>query len=227
MSGPCGCQKPCGCCEPVASLTPLLVENRPALSAIGYRIGTCASFRTSMLEEIVRTPELAPLTTRLDDDYSVTMIDLWSAVADVLTFYQERYANEAFLRTATRRESVSRLARLIDYRLRPGIAALAWLAFTAEDDKSFRIDPRPARAERAGTGRAAADLRGPRDRGGRLAPEQPADSARAVRAQPTGAGRVSALVAPGEAGLPPQPVRSRRTIASPSSRRARRGRSRS
>ncbi|HEU0304356.1 MAG TPA: hypothetical protein VFR32_07235, partial [Gaiellaceae bacterium] len=125
----------------MAPLTPLLVENRPALSAIAYRMGTYGSFRASMLEEIVATPELAKLTTRLDDDYTVTLVDLWAAVADVLTFYQERYANEAFLRTATRRESVSRLARLIDYRLRPGIAALAWLAFTAEDGKSFRVDP--------------------------------------------------------------------------------------
>ena len=53
------------------------------------------------------TPDLAPLTTRVDDDYTVTVLDLWAAVADVLTFYQERYANEAFLRTATRRESVA------------------------------------------------------------------------------------------------------------------------
>jgi hypothetical protein len=134
--------KPCGCCEPLAPLTPLTVENRPALSAIAYRIGTYASFRESMLEEIVRTPELRALTTRRDDDYTVTIIDLWAAVADVLTFYQERYANEAFLRTADRRESVSRLARLIDYKLRPGVAALAWLAFTADEGKSFRVDPR-------------------------------------------------------------------------------------
>ena len=95
----------CGCCEPLASLTPLQVENRPALSAIAYRIGTYASFRESMLEEIVRTPELAPLTTRRDDDYTVTILDLWAAVADVLTFYQERYANEAFLRTVTLRDT--------------------------------------------------------------------------------------------------------------------------
>jgi uncharacterized phage protein gp47/JayE len=134
--------QPCGCCEPIAPLTPLEVENRPALSAIAYRIGTYASFRESMLEEIVSTPELASLTTRRDDDYTITILDLWAAVADVLTFYQERYANEVFLRTATRRESVSRLARLIDYRLRPGVAALAWLAFTADEDKSFRVDSR-------------------------------------------------------------------------------------
>ena len=134
--------QPCGCCAPPALATPLEVENRPALSAIAYRIGTYASFRESMLEAIASTPDLTKLTTRRDDDYTITTLDLWAAVADVLTFYQERYANEAFLRTATRRESVSRLARLIDYALRPGVAALSWLAFTADDGKSFRIDPR-------------------------------------------------------------------------------------
>jgi hypothetical protein len=130
---------PCGCCEPSAQLTPLAVSNRAGLSAIAYRIGTYSSFRASMLEEIARTPELAALTTRRDDDYAITTLDLWAAVADVLTFYQERYANEAFLRTAVRRESVSRLAHLIDYSLRPGVAALAWLAFSAEEEKVFRV----------------------------------------------------------------------------------------
>ena len=60
----------------------------------------------------------------------------------MLTFYQERYANEAFLRTATQRESIGRLARLIDYRLRPGVAALAWLAFTVDDGKTLRVPTR-------------------------------------------------------------------------------------
>ena len=95
-----------------------------------------------MLEQIARTPGIADLTTREDDDYSITVVDLWAAVGDVLTFYQERYANEAFLRTATQRESIGRLARLIDYSLRPGVAALGWLAFTVEDGKTLHVPTR-------------------------------------------------------------------------------------
>ena len=132
----------CGCCEPAAPLTPLRVENRPGLSAVAYRIGTYASFREAMLEAIARTPELASLTTRRSDDYAITLIECWAAVCDVLTFYQERYANEFYLRTATFRESIGRLARLIDYSLRPGVAALAQLAFTVEDGKAVRIPER-------------------------------------------------------------------------------------
>lgn len=129
----------CDCCEPVAPLTPLALENRPGLSAIAYRIGTYASFRQAMLTEIARTPEMARLTTRQSDDYSITLMELWAVVCDVLTFYQERYANEAYLRTARQRESVGRLARLVDYTLRPGAAALAYLAFTVDKSQALQI----------------------------------------------------------------------------------------
>src|SRR3954451_3075055 len=137
----------CGCCEPTSALTPLAVSNRDGLTAIAYRVGTYSSFRATMLEQISTmkleplsaTPELARLTTRADDDASITVLSLWAAVADVLSFYQERYANEAFLRTATQRVSVGRLAALIDYRLRGGVAALAWLAFGVEEGKELRV----------------------------------------------------------------------------------------
>ena len=129
----------CDCCDPVAPLTPLTVENRPELSAVAYRIGTYASFRESMLNAIPTDVTLAGLSTREDDDFAITVLDLWAAVADVLTFYQERYANEAFLRTATRRESVRRLADLIGYQLAPGAAALTWLAFSLENGQALAL----------------------------------------------------------------------------------------
>ena len=129
----------CDCCDPVAPLTPLAVENRPELSAVAYRIGTYASFRESMLNAIPTDVTLAGLSTREDDDFAITVLDLWAAVADVLTFYQERYANEAFLRTATRRESVRRLADLIGYQLAPGAAALTWLAFSLESGQALAL----------------------------------------------------------------------------------------
>ena len=129
----------CGCCKPGASPTPLEVDNRPSLSAIAYRIGTFSSFREAMVEEIADQPELAALTTRRSDDYSITTLEMWAAVADVLTFYQERYANEAFLRTADYRDSLIRLANLIGYRLRPGLAARAWVAFTLDQNKKVEV----------------------------------------------------------------------------------------
>jgi hypothetical protein len=121
----------CGCCELAAS-TPATAANRPGLSAIVFRAGTYASFRQSMLQRIAATQALSALQTRSDDDYAITILDMWATVADVLTFYQERIANEGYLRTARLRDSVLRMARLLDYQLRPGVAATTLLAFTLD-----------------------------------------------------------------------------------------------
>lgn len=129
----------CGCCELPEPLTPIEIDNRPGLSAIAYRVRTFSSFRQAMLQTIASVPELAGLRTRLSDDYAITILELWAIVADILTFYQERIANEGYLRTATLRDSIVRLTRLLDYQLRPGVAATAYLAFTVEKGKQVEV----------------------------------------------------------------------------------------
>src|SRR5436305_2157736 len=129
-TGP-GCE--CGCCEGVTAVTPYAVFNRPGLPALTWRVGRHSDFKESMLARISALPALRPLTTREDDDLSVALMDAWAAALDVLTFYQERIANEGFLRTATERRSLQELAREIGYEPRPGVAASVWLAFTLED----------------------------------------------------------------------------------------------
>ena len=46
-------------------------------------------------------PALRYLKTRDTDDFSIALLDASSVVLDILTFYQERLANESYLRTAT------------------------------------------------------------------------------------------------------------------------------
>jgi hypothetical protein len=126
----------CGCCgSGLTSSTSAAITNRPGLSAIYYRVATHAEFKASMLAALsdATQPALAALTTRVDDDFSIALIDAWALVADVLAFYNERVANESYLRTATERLSMVQLARLIGYRLRPGVAAGVYLAFTVQD----------------------------------------------------------------------------------------------
>lgn len=125
----------CGCCEGISVETPATVENRPGLSAIAYRAGTHSQFKETLLARLTASgqPALNGLTARDDDDFSIALLDAWATVGDVLTFYQERIANEAYLRTATERLSVLELARLINYQLSPGVAASTYLAFTMED----------------------------------------------------------------------------------------------
>lgn len=126
---------PCDCCQGISHETPVRTENRPGLPVVASRIGTHARFLQSMLAQLslARHPSLHALKTRDTDDPTIALLDACAAVDDVLTFYQERYGQEAYLRTATERVSLVHLARLIGYEPRPGVAANAYLAFTIED----------------------------------------------------------------------------------------------
>jgi hypothetical protein len=129
---------PCGCCEGTQALTPAPLYNRPGLSSLAYRVGTHGSFFETMKSKLAtheveavgadgETVEtfrpLRALTTRDTSDFSIALLDGWATVADLLSFYQERIANEGYLRTATERRSVLELARLVGYTLRPGVSS--------------------------------------------------------------------------------------------------------
>jgi uncharacterized phage protein gp47/JayE len=158
MKPDCSCE-PCGCCAGLEVVTPQAIANRPGLAAIAYRAGTYATFLESMLARLstlyldVPVPDDAGklervfplaglvlksgtlqrmssgLSTRDPSDPAIALLDAWAVVADVLTFYEERIATEGYLRTATERLSVLELARLVGYRLRPGISSSVYLAF--------------------------------------------------------------------------------------------------
>jgi predicted phage baseplate assembly protein len=141
----------CGCCEGIQILTPQPTENRPGLSALNYRVGTHGAFLETMKARLSTmivdaagadgitietfTPLLG-LTTRDAGDVSIALLDGWATVADVLAYYQERIANEGYLRTTTERRSILELARLVGYTLRPGVAATVYLAYTIDENQT-------------------------------------------------------------------------------------------
>jgi hypothetical protein len=129
----------CNCCDEDALRTPFAVFNRPGLSQLNFRVGTYGSFRQAMLEGIAREPRLAGLQTREAGDYAITLIELFAAVGDVLTFYNERIANELYLRTAVNRDSVVRLTRMLGYRANPGLAATTLLSFNLDSGAITKI----------------------------------------------------------------------------------------
>jgi len=122
----------CGCCQGIQPLTPASLENPPGLSTIAYRIGTHTTFKETMLAGLSRRRALDRLTTRESDDPAIALVDAAATMLDVLTFYQERIANEGYLRTATERRSILELARSVGYELSPGMAASTYLAFELE-----------------------------------------------------------------------------------------------
>ena len=129
----------CGCLPEPDTHTLAPPQNVPGQPALRFRIGTHADFLRRMLDALPLATSssgarpLAALTVRSSDDPALALLDAFAVMADVLAFYQERIANEGFLRTATERRSVLELAREIGYELAPGVDAATFLAFTLED----------------------------------------------------------------------------------------------
>ena len=144
MAAPSGSDT-CDCTTtPPATASP---KNRPGLDALSYRVGTYGAFLRRMLDQLPQQTvppgeptatarPLAALKTRVASDPTVALLDAWAVTMDVFTFYQERIANEGFLRTATERRSVLELGRATGYELDPGVAATTHLAFTIENTPS-------------------------------------------------------------------------------------------
>jgi hypothetical protein len=133
-------KRSCGCRSCTAAAAQSGVYNRPGLSLLSYRVGTYDSFFATMKGRLSSTdfgfppatPPLRALKTRDQDDPAIAMLDAWAVLADILTFYQERIANEGYLRTATERQSITTLSALVGAALRPGVSAATYLAYTID-----------------------------------------------------------------------------------------------
>lgn len=139
---------------------------------MSYRAGTHATFKRALLNALskAQTSALAQLKTRDDTDFTVALLDGFAMMADVLTFYQERLANESYLATATELDAVADLTALVGYQLQPGIASSTHLAFTldraglvgpsdtVELDPGFQVQSLPAAGMLPRTFETAASL---------------------------------------------------------------------
>ena len=55
-------------------------------------------------------------TSRESSDFGIVMIELFSYMGDILNFYIDRSANEAFISTASQKENVMQLSSLLSYK---------------------------------------------------------------------------------------------------------------
>ena len=133
--------------------------NLPQLSHISYRVGTYADFRRAVLTPLAGEQSLvgqwrAGLAHRRAGDLAVMIAEWFAYIADILTFYNERIANQDYLRTADLPESVKRLIALLGYRPRPAIGATGMLAALVTAGQSallpqglqFQSKPTPGQA---------------------------------------------------------------------------------
>lgn len=72
-----------------------------------------ASIKDALLE---RASLIFPQWTSRDpSDFGMLFVDLWAYMGDVLHYYVDRASKEAFLETATQRDSLLAIAKLLDY----------------------------------------------------------------------------------------------------------------
>jgi uncharacterized phage protein gp47/JayE len=88
---------------------------------IDYTSRDYASLVNDMLNLI---PSYLPeWTDRSPGDFGVVLIELFAYMGDILNYYSDRIANEAFIGTAQQRQSVLNLASLLDYTPYNSVAA--------------------------------------------------------------------------------------------------------
>jgi hypothetical protein len=128
--------------------------NLPGLGAISYRVGTYASFRQAVLTPLFVPATPLPVsaeqslsvagkpvwTTDGAGDLAVMIAEWFAYVGDIIAFYNERIANQDYLRTASLPESVNNLIALLGYRPRPAIGAFGMLAALLSPGPGFGAD---------------------------------------------------------------------------------------
>jgi len=72
-----------------------------------------ASIKDALLERA--TLIFPEWTSRDQSDFGMLLVDLWAYMGDVLHYYVDRASREAFLETATQRDSLLSIAKLLDY----------------------------------------------------------------------------------------------------------------
>jgi hypothetical protein len=113
--------------------------NRPGLSRISYRIGGYGEIREALLRNLNKQDVLSGWTHQAPDDPGIALLEGAAILGDILTLYQDAYANEAYLPTAAWRESIGDLVRLLGYRLAPGLGGRGTFAFEVSGTEPVAI----------------------------------------------------------------------------------------
>ncbi len=104
------------------------IYNPPGQTAIQYRVGDFASVRTALLTPLRGETELVDWRPAAEGDLAVQLLEWWAYLADILTFYNERIANESYVETATQLPTAMQLTGLVGYTPPPATAATGTLA---------------------------------------------------------------------------------------------------
>ncbi|MFE5853218.1 baseplate J/gp47 family protein [Streptomyces sp. NPDC056500] len=94
---------------------------------IDYTSRDFSGYRDALLQ--YATQVLPEWTSRSPADFGMVMVELFAYQGDIISFYQDRIADESFLATATQRSSVVAIAQQLGYQPHPAIPASGQVAF--------------------------------------------------------------------------------------------------
>ncbi|MBE9066447.1 putative baseplate assembly protein [Leptolyngbya cf. ectocarpi LEGE 11479] len=130
------------CCPCDKLIHPGKPEIPAGLVALPRQLAEFSDYRLAMLRKIPNYPALAQWRAREGNDLGIMLLEMWAYVLDSLAFYDERIANETYLRTAVRQASLYKLVGLIGYYPRPALAATVVLGAIAEGRQQIVLPPR-------------------------------------------------------------------------------------
>lgn len=127
------------CCDPEKA-SPL--ETLPAgLSSLPRQVRGFPEVRRDLLRALGADPGALAGWRPSGDDFGLMWIEMWAYLSDVLGFYDERTANETYIRTAVRRPSLRRIVELLGYTPSSGVAATAKVAALADGAVAVTLPP--------------------------------------------------------------------------------------
>ena len=142
MSEKACCPEENACCPCDALDHPGKPEIAAGLPSLPRQLAGFADYRLAMLRDTPLHLALSGWRAREGDDLGIMLLEMWAYVLDVLGFYDERIANETYLRTGALRPSLRRLVELIGYQPRPALAASVVLAAIADGNRLVKLPPR-------------------------------------------------------------------------------------
>ena len=121
---------------------------------MAYRATTFSEAREALLRPLPGESSLSGWVPA-PGDLGLQVLEWWAYLGDILTFYNERIANEDYLRTVTMPANLAGLVDLIGYQPQPGVAAtgqVAALRSTSHPDEPMIVPQGAALASTATPG---------------------------------------------------------------------------
>jgi hypothetical protein len=111
----------------MSDVTSEVVSKPPGLAQIAYRADDFTGFRRALMRSQPGEQSIAAWRPARGD-FGLQVLEWWAYLADVLTFYNERIANESYLRTAGQAENLANLVALLGYQPAPATSATGYVA---------------------------------------------------------------------------------------------------